>query len=128
MRFLTLEEALRIHARVMSETPAGLIRHAGVRHLGAVDAALARAQWGPFDIGDIAERAALLVRGIAQDHPFEDGNKRSAYAIAFAFLDMNGVLLIANDAEVVAFMLDVARGEHDVETVADWLRAHVENV
>jgi death on curing protein len=128
MRFLTLEEVLRIHARVMMETPAGLPRHSGVRHVGSVQAALERAQWGPFESGDLAERAALLLRGIAMDHPFEDGNKRTALACAFAFLDLNAAEPELREDETIEFMLEVARGEHDLDSIAAWLRLRMPNV
>lgn len=128
MRFLSVEEVLRIHARVIDEAPPEVERHAGVRQLGSIASALERAEWGPFQQGDICERAALLLRGIALDHPFEDGNKRAAYAAAYAFLDANGMALAAKDDDITELMVGVARGNLRVDQIAEWIRARLENV
>ena len=125
MRFLTRDEVVAIHARVLREGPLGT-PHRGVRHAGAVLAALERARWGPFEVGDLAERAALLLRGIALDHPFEDGNKRTAFAAAYVFLDLNGARVGASDDEIVAFILSIACEAPAVEEIAGWLRSRLE--
>jgi death-on-curing protein len=72
----------------------------------------------------MAERAALLPRGIAQDHPFADGNKRTAFAVAETFLHGNGHHIEASADEVVAFMLAVARVEFDVDGIRGWIEQH----
>lgn len=93
--------------------------------MGPIRSALDRAMWGPFPSeGDLFERAALLLRGIAQDHPFVDGNKRTAFDVASTFLEHNGQTVGGRDEEVVTFMLRVARGEQSVEEIADWLGRH----
>ncbi|HSX73390.1 MAG TPA: type II toxin-antitoxin system death-on-curing family toxin, partial [Shinella sp.] len=57
-------------------------------------------------------------------HPFADGNKRTAYLSAFTFLLINGYLIEATQAEVVAFVLAVAAGEIDEEGATRFLRDH----
>ena len=89
---------------------------------------LERAQWGPFEQGDLAERAAFLVRGICEAHPFEDGNKRTAYACGFAFLRVNDATLAASDSAIIELMFAVAQGEREIEAIAAWMRGHLENV
>lgn len=96
----------------------------GVLQRGVVEAAVERARWGPFVRADMAERAAFLLRGIALDHPFADGNKRTALGMADLFLLRNGADVEFAEEEAVQFILQVARGEHDVPGIAAWLRAH----
>lgn len=70
------------------------------------------------------ERAALLLRGIAQDHPFADGNKRTAIEVTDLVFRMNGYYLDASADEIVDFMLSVARNDLVVSEIAAWLRSH----
>lgn len=128
MRYLTMDEVLAIHEAIIDAAPPDAPRHTGVRHLGGVAAALERCQWGPFHVGDREERAALLLRGLCQDHPFEDGNKRTAIVAADTFLRLNGKAISATYVEGEIFIFAVARGELDVESIAEWLRTHVTNV
>jgi death-on-curing protein len=124
LEFPTASEVVAAHARILRRFGG----EPGVLTLSPVHAALARARHGPFLRGDLAERAAFLVRGIGQDHPFADGNKRTAYAVVDAFLRRNRHALAATPEEGMAFMLEVARGERDVEDVAEWLRSRLEKV
>lgn len=71
---------------------------------------------GPF------ERAALLMRAIGLDHPFADGNKRTAFEAADTFLERNGIRIEAELEELIRFMLGVAQGEFNVSGIAAWLR------
>lgn len=73
----------------------------------------------------MASRAAFLLRGIAQDHPFADGNKRTAFEAADNMLRLNGAFVDADGETVVRSMLAVARGEVDVAAIGDWLRTHL---
>lgn len=124
MEFPTAKEVVAAHAGILSRFGG----EPGVLTLGPVHAALARCRHGPFLAGDLAERAAFLVRGIGQDHPFADGNKRTAYAVTDVFLRRNGHALAASPEEGFAFMLAVARGDLDLEGMADWLRFRLEKV
>lgn len=121
MHFLTLEEVLTIHQDIM-ERFGGIA--AGVRTTGPVEAALYRAEWGPFEVDDLEARAGFILRGICQDHPFVDGNKRTAFAATEVFLQRNGKYLEAAAEAVVAFMLAVADGTCNVEEICAWLRTH----
>ena len=97
----------------------------GVRDEHALEAALARPrQWRAYRAGaDLAELAAAYGHGLATGHPFHDGNKRIALVTMAVFLELNGVELEADEAEVVTVMLSLAAGELDEEKLAAWVRA-----
>lgn len=94
--------------------------------MGGIEAAIERCQYGPFDGPEsLAKRAALLLRGICQDHPFVDGNKRTAFAACDSFLRSNGRFLDVGRAELVEFMVGVAKGDRDVSDISEWLRSNL---
>jgi death-on-curing protein len=99
---------------------------AGFRDEGLLDSALARplnlAAYGKPDASALAASYAV---GLAKNHPFVDGNKRTAFIAMELFLWLNGFELNANDAECVLAMLAVAAGEWDEATLAAWLRSHL---
>lgn len=74
---------------------------------------------------DIADLAAAYAYGIARNHPFVDGNKRTALVVSETFLLINGYELTASNAEVVVAFVALAAGELDVPTLADWFRSHI---
>jgi len=122
-RYLTAEQVLFIHARLIEETGG---EH-GVRDLGLLQAAVARPQ-ATFDgeelYPDVFAKAAALMESLVNNHPFLDGNKRTGIAAAALFLALNGVQLTASNPQVVEFTLGVARSQSDLATMAQWLRAH----
>ena len=75
---------------------------------------------------DLATLAALYALGIARNHPFIDGNKRTAYVALELFLDLNGVDLTASDAESTVAMLDMAAGDLTDEEFTLWVREHAQ--
>lgn len=77
---------------------------------------------------DIAELAASYGFGIARNHPFNDGNKRTAFVVVELFLMLNGYEFIADDGACVLTMLDVASGEITEEAFASWLRNHISSL
>ena len=77
---------------------------------------------------DIAEPAAAYVFGLAKNHPFTDGNKRTAIVVAVTFLLVNGFELRADDGRLYAFTMDVAAGEIDEAGAAAFFRDHTEAV
>jgi len=100
---------------------------AGTCDLGLFDSALARprnlALYGEPDAADLAASCGC---GIARNHPFIDGNKRTAFVAVELFLALNGRRLTADDADCVLTMLAVASGTLDEAAFAAWLRRHVE--
>lgn len=106
-----------------------LVEHggaAGLRDEGLLDSALARPlNLVAYGAPDYADLAAAYGVGLAKNHPFVDGNKRTAYIATELFLLLNGYELTAGDAECVIAMLAVAAGELDEAGFSAWLRAHV---
>ena len=98
---------------------------AGTRDIGLFESAIARPQQlGHYGAPDAAELAAAYALGISRNHPFVDGNKRTAFVAAELFLALNGLQLLADDAACVTTMLAVAAGQMDEATFAHWLREH----
>ena len=105
-----------------------LARHGGadgVRDPGLLESAearpLNRAAYGePDDI----ELAALYALAIGRNHPFIDGNKRTAYLALEVFLALNGLRLTATDAEAVVGILAMASGEFTDDEFILWVREH----
>ena len=98
---------------------------AGVRDAGLLASALARPlNQAAYDEPDAATLAAAYGFGIARNHPFIDGNKRTAFVCSELFLILNGYLLQADDALCVSTMLALAAGELPEAEFADWLRNH----
>jgi death-on-curing protein len=119
--WISVEVALAIHEEQIAEHGGG----DGVRDRGLLESALARPRnaWG-YGVQDLCTLAASLGHGVARNHPFVDGNKRTAFVAVETFLLLNGMELGASDAECVVAMLDLAAGEMTEEEFADWLRAH----
>jgi death-on-curing protein len=96
---------------------------AGVRDLGMFESAMSRPRsLAVYGQPDAAELAAAYGFGIARNHPFVDGNKRTAFVAVELFLALNDFELKAGDVDCVLTMLAVATGEMDEVTFADWLR------
>jgi death-on-curing protein len=97
----------------------------GTRDLGLFESALARprnlARYGAPDAADVA---AAYGAGIARNHPFIDGNKRTAFVAVELLLALNGQTLVASDAACVLTLLGVADGTLDEAAFARWLRSN----
>ena len=99
---------------------------AGVRDAGLLASALARPlNLAAYGEPDVATLAAAYGYGIARNHPFIDGNKRTAFVAAELFPALNGYALLASDPACVQSMLALAAGELDEPSYAVWLRAHI---
>jgi len=114
--------ALAIHDRQLAEHggPAGL------RDRGALESALARPrnQW-EYGEDELCVLAAAHAFGIARNHPFTDGNKRTAWVLARAFLALNSAELTFRPEEAVLTVQALAAGELSEAELADWFRAHI---
>lgn len=115
--------ALSIHDRQLAEHGG----QPGVRDESLLDSALARPQqlhaYGD-PAPDIAALAASLAFGLARNHPFLDGNKRTAHVCYRVFLRLNGVEVVAGDDDKYVAMLGLAEGSMSEDAFADWLRGH----
>jgi death-on-curing protein len=120
--WLSKAAILAIHDEQLAEHGGGT----GVRDDGLLESALARPRNRfAYDAAvDLATSAAAYAFGLARNHPFIDGNKRTAFVAAELFLDLNGMVLAASDADCVLTMLRLAAGEIGEEAFADWLRTN----
>ncbi|WP_395823932.1 type II toxin-antitoxin system death-on-curing family toxin [Elstera sp.] len=97
---------------------------AGVRDAGLLESALARPrQLFSFGDPDLCDLAAAYAFGIARNHPFLDGNKRTAFVVCELFLILNKVSLSADDETCIKTMLALASGSMTEQAYADWLRS-----
>ncbi len=113
-----------IHRRQLSEHGGG----DGMRDLGLLDSALNRPKqlWYYGDPQpDMAALAAAYAYGIARNHPFVDGNKRTAFVVCRLFLKLNNVEFTASQAEKYGTFIRLAAGELTEDALATWIRGHV---
>ena len=97
----------------------------GVRDEGLLQSALARPrQLANYGNPDLAELASSLAYGLARNHPFVDGNKRTAFVAMELMLWLNQQELTADDASCVLTILALASGELSEEALAQWIRAN----
>ena len=98
----------------------------GIRDRGLLQSALARPEnLAAYGEPDGCEVAAAYAFGIARNHPFNDGNKRTAALAMLLFLSMNRIAFTISEAELVALILALAAGELTEDQVAAWLRERI---
>jgi death-on-curing protein len=96
----------------------------GLRDGGLLESALAKPRnLVAYGTPDAADLAAAYAWGISRNHPFLDGNKRTAFVAVELFLELNGWQLMASDADCVLTMLKVAAGDIEEAAFAKWIRA-----
>jgi len=103
-----------------------LVEHGGatgIRDEGLLDSALAKPRnkhaYGETNIHSLA---ASYASGIARNHPYIDGNKRTAFLAAYVFLKINGVHLVASEVAAVQMTVALASGDQDEDAFTHWLR------
>lgn len=123
MQYVRLEEVLAIHFRILQEIGG----HRGIRDLNLLQSAIARprASFGGEELyRTIWLKAAALIHSLILNHPFVDGNKRTALAVGVRFLAINGLRFQAKQKEVVDFVLAIERKEYQLKEMAAWLKKH----
>ncbi|MBZ0134608.1 MAG: type II toxin-antitoxin system death-on-curing family toxin [Rhodanobacter sp.] len=116
--------AIAIHERQLAEHGGGT----GVRDDHLLDSALARPRQLHAYVGpppDLADLAASLAYGLARNHPFVDGNKRTAHVCYRVFLALNDADLVASDEDKYVAMIALAEGSLAEAEFAAWLRQHI---
>lgn len=118
--YLTLVEVLAIHEDQIARYGGSY----GVRDHGVLEAALFRAQTGYY--ADLIEEAAALWESLGQNHPFIDGNKRTAFAATYTFLAINGAMLTTDAGSAYSFISALYDGGNfRFDRLAGWLRENV---
>lgn len=120
--WLDADLAAAIHDRQLAEHGGPT----GVRDAGALESALVRPQnkW-EYGEDDLCALAAAYAFGIARNHPFADGNKRTAWVLARGFLALNAVDLEFAPLDALRTVQALAAGELSEDELADWFRTHI---
>lgn len=123
MNTLNLEHILEIHALAVDSTGGS----SGLRNLGRLEAAIASQTQNVFGeelYSTVFDKAAAIIRGIIADHPFVDGNKRTALLAGLTLLELNGFHFTAQSGEIEDFAVLIATDKLDVPAIAKWIRDH----
>ena len=111
-----------VHERQLAEHGGGV----GIRDENVLESALARPiNLSLYEEPDVAHLAASLAFGLARNHPFVDGNKRSAWVGARLFLRLNGIAIAFDKSEATIMMQRLAAGELTEDDVAKWFRERI---
>ena len=117
--WMNLEDAVITHDRELALHGGGT----GIRDMGMLESALAKPRnlWAYADSPLALERlAASYAFGISSNHPFVDGNKRTALVVSFAFLDVNGLEVTASQEDAYLTFLALAAGNVSEDQLAAW--------
>lgn len=122
LRFLTADLAHAVHERQLAEH-GGL---GGIKDDNLLESAIARPlNKHAYGEDDLCALAAAYAFGIARNHPFNDGNKRTAWVMARLFLRLNRVAIAFDKEDAIRTVLALAAGDLAEEALAAWFRAHV---
>lgn len=127
MRYLTIPEVLFIHFQLIERFGG---RH-GVLNLPGLESAVARPQAtmeGADLYASVLEKAAALLHSLILNHPFQDGNKRTAFTALGLFLQYNGMALEGSSTDAENFVVNLADTHVDVATIMDWLQSHARSI
>jgi death-on-curing protein len=117
--WLSQELVLAIHEEQLKEFGGA----SGTRDIGALESALGRPRnrWA-YEGSELPELAAAYAFGLARNHPFVDGNKRTALVAIVTFLGLNSLDFVASEAEAVVMILGLAAGEVNEDGLTRWIR------
>jgi death-on-curing protein len=122
-QYLNPEQVLFLHSRLIVETGG---EH-GIRDLGMLLSSVGRPQAtfeGEELYTDLFAKAAALMESLVRNHPFVDGNKRTAITAVGLFLRMNGYRLSVDNNEMISFTLACAQSQRSLGEIADWFKKH----
>ncbi|MBI5356349.1 type II toxin-antitoxin system death-on-curing family toxin [Candidatus Collierbacteria bacterium] len=126
MKVFTVRQVLILHERMIQKYGGS----SGVRDMGMLESAVGRpfATFGGEDLySDVFMKAGAFIQSIVKNHPFIDGNKRTAFTGTIAFLLASGVIISAGTNQVVKFMLRVANENLSVDEIAKWLEKNTKS-
>jgi death on curing protein len=127
MNYLTPEQVLFIHSRLISETGGA---H-GVRDIGLLESAVERPRTsfgGVLLYPEIFSQAAALMESLVNNHPFVDGNKRTGVTAAGLLLRINGMKLICTPKSLERVTMSVATGKLKLDELALWLKQNIKAI
>jgi death-on-curing protein len=127
MHYLQVKHVLKMHSFAIDES-GGL--H-GIRDRNRLESAIVRPQQSVFGkelFITVFLKAAALAHAIIFDHPFVDGNKRTAMIAAFVFLEDNGYQSTLEHGKIHAFALHVVRQKLEIPAIASWLKKHSQKI
>ena len=122
LKYISLEEILRLHFQIIEDFGGS---H-GVRDERRLESVVAAPKLIVFDqerYPSLYDKAAVYLRNIIGDHPFSDGNKRTAVTVCGIFLARNGRSLIAKPDDLEVFTIKVATDHLKIEEIATWLQS-----
>ena len=123
IRWLSVQSILYMHHELIAEHGGGR----GLRDAGLLESALARPRnLYDYEQADLPHLAAAYAFGIARNHPFVDGNKRTALMALYTFLKLNGLQLFATEEDTVLIMLRLAKGKLREDELAKWIEGNLE--
>ncbi len=121
---LTLEQILELHTLVIKETGGSI----GLRDLGRLEASIATQSQNVFGqelYPTILDKSAAFIRSIIADHPFVDGNKRTAMIAGLTLLNLNNVRFIFKPGEIEDYAVNIATDHLDIHSISNWLKTHI---
>lgn len=121
MQYLQLKDVLKIHSFIVDET-GGM--H-GVRDRGRIESVIARpaqVTFGKELYPTVFEKASVYAHAIIFDHPFIDGNKRTAMVSAFVFLELNGYASTLENGMIEQYAPKIVREKIDILAISKWLK------
>ena len=120
MQYLTVEDIIEINEEILGGAPA-------LRDLGMLESAVMRPQASAFGedaYPTLMEKAGALMHSLVLNHPFVDGNKRTATIALVDFLEINGFRVIWQPPEALEFITEIAQSKHNVAEIATWLNTN----
>jgi len=126
-RYVTQEEAENLHKQLINLYGGSL----GLRDVSGLESALLQPQQtfsGVLLHPAIADQAAAYLYHIAKNHPFIDGNKRTALAVAYSSLKANGFNVLVSKDDLYNLVIQIVNNEIDKTAVTEYVKAHVEHV
>ena len=127
MHYPTLDEVLTLHQLTLDAHGGST----GLRDMGLLQSALAaprQTMFGEELYPGIADKSAIILYLLIQNHPFVDGNKRTALSACFWFLESNGYTLDVENNDLYQFTLEIAKGQMNKDTVTSWIREHLRSL
>lgn len=123
MKYLTIEEVLAIHLQMVNIFGGS---H-GIRDFGLLHSAISRSQAsfaGKDLYPTVFDKTATILHSLLLNHPFLDGNKRTAYTSCARFLFNNGYKLVASHKKIVSFTMNIENKKPSLESISTWLKKH----